>query len=182
MTPILGVIDSSKLKITGIFDSIATSSPTSGTTVTFSSIPSTYQHLQLRLLIVAPSGTNRIQFNGDTSSANYSVQWGPYTTGNNGPFYDQYGPSVYAGFPYQGQSQTGTPQFIIMDIHNYASSSIKKTVQMYYGAGFTGSTGQQFVGYVEGAWLSTNAINSITISSGTYASGTKLALYGIKVS
>ena len=62
---------------TGSFESIATTTVGSGGTssIDFTSIPSTYQHLQLRIISRvsnADTGDNIfLQFNGDTSS-NYS--------------------------------------------------------------------------------------------------------------
>jgi hypothetical protein len=51
--PILGIIASSKLTVSNSYESIATTTVGSGgsATVTFSSIPATYKHLQVRTLI-----------------------------------------------------------------------------------------------------------------------------------
>ena len=63
---------------TGSFESIATATGTgSSSTITFSSIPSTYTHLQIRgigksvLSTPASSDYAKMYFNGDTSTANY---------------------------------------------------------------------------------------------------------------
>lgn len=68
-TTVAGFIDES-------FESIATTNITTNTaSVTFSSIPATYKHLQLRILGRTDRATAgdaiRIQFNNDTTSANY---------------------------------------------------------------------------------------------------------------
>jgi N-methylhydantoinase A/oxoprolinase/acetone carboxylase beta subunit len=52
--PILGIIASSKLSAVGDFESIATVT-VGGTSITFSSIPSTYTHLQIRILVSGPA-------------------------------------------------------------------------------------------------------------------------------
>ena len=54
------------------FESIATFSPTSGSSVTFNSIPSTYKHLQIRYAITTSAYADiRFRINGDTGS-NYT--------------------------------------------------------------------------------------------------------------
>ena len=75
--PILGVIASSYAQATSSYDFIEkiTVSGSSTNSVTFSTIPTTYKHLQLRVMARnsrnAVNGPNWISFNGDTSSANY---------------------------------------------------------------------------------------------------------------
>ena len=71
---ILGTISSSLQKESPAFESIASASGTgSSATITFSSIPSTYQHLQIRCLLkstgtsVALSGGD-LTFNGNTTN------------------------------------------------------------------------------------------------------------------
>jgi len=71
MTPILGILASSRpAAAAGDYESIATASGTgSNDEITFSSIPSTYKHLQIRGLANA-SGTNAlmaVRLNGNTS-------------------------------------------------------------------------------------------------------------------
>jgi len=61
----------------GAFESIATLSGSGVSTVTFSSIPSTYKHLQVRMFGQAAGGSGgvvRMRFNGDTGT-NYTAHY-----------------------------------------------------------------------------------------------------------
>ena len=78
MNPILGIIASSMLGVTSSYESIATTTvgALGASSVTFSSIPSTYKHLQLRWIArsnrVAAQDFVDIRLNSDTG-ANYSA-------------------------------------------------------------------------------------------------------------
>jgi len=167
---------------------IERSSPTSGTSVTFNSIPSTYKHLQIRMQAnyndTGGFGTGYvvIRFNSD-SGTNYTTH---RLRGN--------GSGVTAGgftgltYTYVGQvatnsgstdSSTFTPS--IVDIVDYGSASKYKTVRSFDGADMNGSGTE--INLTSGLWLSTSAITSITLTTtGGYAfrAGTTFALYGIK--
>lgn len=164
----------------GSFESIATATPTSGTTVTFSSIPSTYQHLQIRYLQItaSPNGAQmRIQMNGDTGT-NYSrhkLQGNGTTATATGNASQNY---IFCGSDGVGSDSTNAVVGII-DLHDYASTSKNKTVRVFTGIDKNG-TGD--VALYSGCWLSTTAINSLTITSdgANFASGSRVALYGIK--
>lgn len=180
MSPILGILASgitaSKI-ITGSYESIATATPTSGTSVTFSSIPSTYSSLQIRYNIQTSNNGSFIlmRINGATGSV-YSQH---YLQGD--------GSTVSAGgntaltsisrlqFP-QGTSPT-YPNVSIIDIHDYASTTKNKTVRWFSGQDGNGS-GEIVLG--SAAYLATTAITSIEIYGITYQSGTAISLYGIK--
>jgi hypothetical protein len=166
----------------GAYESIATANPTSGTTVTFSSIPSTYKHLQIRFNAIPSTagGTLKMQFNGDTTSANYAAHW---LNGDGSSVY-AYGQSGYGSIPIiaAGNTVITYSNVGIVDILDYASTSKYKTVRSI--AGYDNNS----VGDVEvdsGLWLSTSAISSLVITlspylSRAFASGSAFALYGIK--
>ena len=76
--PVLGIIASQisghLFQPTGAYDSIATSTVGAGgaASIVFSSIPSTYTHLQIRGIVrISAIAEMRMQFNGDTAT-NYS--------------------------------------------------------------------------------------------------------------
>ena len=78
MTPLLGIWASSykQYNLPKSYDSIATTTVGAGgaSSVTFSSIPQTYTHLQLRYFggnNANPGGSGFVSFNGDTTDANY---------------------------------------------------------------------------------------------------------------
>jgi hypothetical protein len=165
------------------YDSIATSTPTSGTSVTFSSIPSTYKHLQIRILgrtdYASTNDSVTVRFNSDTGS-NYSyhaIQGAAggvsaagvaSTTGillNNGLAGSESGSSIFGAD--------------IIDIHDYSSTSKNKTVRAFNGR--ENNTSVSVIGIRSGAWYSTSAVTSVTlIFNGNAQSGSVFALYGIK--
>ena len=171
----------------GSFESIATASGTgSAGTIVFNSIPSTYKSLQLRILArdtTTSSATNnlKIQFNGDTG-ANYI---GYHTLSGNGSAASAngYGATNYAYFlsviAGSDASNTTTYGTAIVDIIDYTNTSKYKTLRNFGGFDRNGS-GYSVLG--SAAWMSTSAINSITLTpdSTAYATGSTFALYGIK--
>ena len=166
----------------GSFESIATATPTSGTVVTFSSIPSTFKHLQIRMNVLPSTsgGTLKMEFNSDTTVANYAAHW---LNGDGSSVY-AYGQASYGSIPIiaAGNTIITHPNVGIIDILDYTNTSKYKTVRSIAGYDNNGS------GNVEidsGLWLSTSAISSLSITlspylSRAYSSGTTFALYGIK--
>ena len=161
----------------GNYTSIATQTVGSGgaSSVTFSSIPNTYTHLQIRAIaIVGSSAINPLlTFNGDSGS-NYS--WHQmYGSGSSA------GASASASYtgiggPYTGHTQFG-PQ--VWDILDYTNTNKNKTVRVLGGSDENGSG---YVGLNSGLWINTAAITSINISSVSlnFNQYTTFALYGVK--
>lgn len=183
MTPILGIIASSKLKATTSFESIATVSVGSGgqTDIVFSSIPSTYKHLQIRGIgrrTDAQAYYDNIlyYFNTDSTASNY---YRHLLIGD--------GSSVAAaaanGRPavvLPGNSQTANVfGAFIIDILDYASTSKYKTVRTIGGVETNGSDSE--IRFQSGLWKDTSAINQITFPGNSgFTQYTSIALYGIK--
>jgi hypothetical protein len=183
----LGVLAASGGGSAPSFESIATYTATGGeTTITLSSIPQTFKHLQLRCITkdayTASSGAQElgIRFNGDSGS-NYSThrlqansaviaQSGSASTAiiDRSPIINIYGNlSNYYGAA-------------IVDIHQYSSTSQYKTLRSFTGADWNTPDGKMAMS--SGSWMNTAAITSIAITgfiSGA-AAGSKYALYGIK--
>lgn len=170
----------------GAYESIATASGTgSSATITFSSIPSTYQHLQVRVIGKA-SGTvdsfraARVTANSD-SGANYAF----HSLNGNGTTASAYASSsdVYMnlGNVFQDSGSTFTNQVgaMIIDIIDYASTTKNKTFRAFGGGDANGSGNLQLN---SGFWMSTSAITSLTItcSSGNWTTSSIFSLYGIK--
>jgi hypothetical protein len=162
----------------GSYESIATATPTSGTSVTFSSIPSTYKHLQIRMLLKtdASAGAGRIQLNADSSSANYAAHLlrgdGSSVLGTGSAT------GTYTGVPYYNPQNSGDLSVAIVDIIDYASTTKYKTVRLFNGRD-NNSAG--YVALWSGLWLNTTAVSSIVITAGdNFQSGTSISLYGIK--
>ena len=172
------------------FESIATATPTSGTSITFSSIPSTYQHLQIRMILrdtFTTFGADyalALKFNG--SSANYTshevngtgsavAARGVTATSS----MNLYASGLWSG----GTVPASTFAATIIDIHDYASTTKNKTVRYLAGADYNSATGVNYGMVIgSGAWLDTSAISSFQISglAGTFDTGTTISLYGIK--
>jgi hypothetical protein len=162
------------------YESIATTTVTSATTssVTFSSIPATYKHLQVRTLVKG-SGTNYvlIRFNSDTGS-NYTshFMYGD-GTGVGAATASTAQTSLY-GLRASSGSQVGYGGSIL-DILDYTNTNKYKTTNTICGDEQNGSG---FIFILSGLWLNTNAITSITLlsQSGDFDQYSSFALYGIK--
>ena len=171
------------------FESIATLTGTgTETSLTFSSIPSTYKHLQIRFSArstrtnSSPGSENlNIQFNGDTG-ANYSLH-SMRTDGAGQVFAAGSGSTsqinVNNGVIASGSSNTLVYSAGIVDIHDYSLSTKNKTLSAFGGYEFN-TSGR--VALSSGLRVNTAAITSITLQADgqQFASGSVFSLYGIK--
>jgi len=181
--PILGIIASQDYnRVTSSYESIATVTVGSGgaSNIEFTSIPSTFTHLQIRFNgFYSGSASSLMQINSDTGS-NYSYHY----LGRAGSA------TVVAG---GGGSQSNifignTPQTYpsyalshIIDILDYKNTNKYKTIRLLSGTDTNGD-GAPWIGLMSGAWFNTNAITSIKLypSTGTLNQYSQAALYGIK--
>ena len=188
MTPILGITAS---QITGHlwapgkdYDSIATTTVGGGgaSSITFSSIPSTYKHLQIRGIAQRTTASTfsavNIVFNSDTTNTNYAR-------------HDLYGTGAATGasgiptasntskaYVYVGSGSAFGPA--VIDILDYTDTNKYKTLR---GLGGVDNNGSGLVAFNSSLWLSTSAITSITLTidtSATFSQYSSFALYGIK--
>jgi hypothetical protein len=168
------------------YESIATATANGlSNSITFSSIPSTYQHLQLRILArsLAATGVSdaKINFNGDTGS-NYSRHW-IYSFDGGAPGALGGSSLTQYGYGYMPGTTSGTDVYAasIIDIHDYASTTKNKTVRTFTG-NEKQTDGNAVIILSSGAWFNTNAITSLTVglTSVNIASGSTFSLYGIK--
>jgi len=160
------------------YESIATLSLGGSSSGTFSSIPSTFKHLQIRSISQSGTGNStdsvRVQFNSDTG-ANYAYH-ALYGTGASAAATANTGNN----WAKSGQLALSTTSFAggIIDVLDYTNTNKYKTVRCLSGVDFNGSG---VIALESNLWLNTAAITSITISYGVnYASNTAFALYGIK--
>jgi len=176
-----GLIAAFPTPITSSFESIATYTGNGTTsTCTFSSIPGTYKHLQIRLLTANGSGFNQLPMtlNSDTG-ANYAQ----HRLFGNASTASAAGATSQTRINFCGQNPV-TPYFgvSIIDIIDYASTSKYKTIRSFNGYD-TNGTANQVVYLNSGLWMSTSAVTTITFtdpSGYNFATGTSIALYGIK--
>ena len=162
------------------YESIATVSGSGVQILTFSSIPSTYKHLQIRGIGFSSTSDNwSLRFNND-SNTNYTVH-GLRGTGASASALGYASPFDNKGsFIGLGAGGAGSnPTVSIIDIHDYTSTTAYKTVRSFWG---TDSNGSGNVGLASNLWLSTSAITRIDIITTNYNmnAGTSYALYGIK--
>jgi hypothetical protein len=171
---------------TSDYESIQTVTVGSGgsSSISFTSIPSTYKHLQIRLLgRIDRTGESSdfftVRFNGDTAS-NYS--WHALE-GSGAANYSESGAST--NLPRNGDiaaTTAGTGIFGagVVDILEYANTNIYKTVRSLAGNDRNGSG---WIWFGSSNWRSTAAITSINIlpTIGTsFQEYSSFALYGIK--
>jgi hypothetical protein len=174
--PILGILASSMRGVTNSYESIQTFTVGSGgqASITFSSIPSTYKHLQIRASaqISTSGGSCPVEFNSDTNLSNYyqhvlfgSGSSAASSSGNNNTF----------GF----QLDSAQPGAGVMDILDYSNTNKNTTVRTLSG---NDTNGGGFITFRSGLWNNTAAITGITIkpSSGNFNQHSSFALYGIR--
>ena len=180
-----GLFSAGTPPVTNSYESISTQLISSNTTsVTFSSIPSTYKHLQVRIFAQTDRGTYSydnayLRFNSDatTSYSDHALYGtGSSATAQAGSTRD----NLRLGNGFLGTSTGGTFGINIIDILDYADTNKYKTVRLIGGEDANGS-GQ--VGLASGSWQKTNAITTILFapdSSTNFKAGSSFALYGIK--
>jgi hypothetical protein len=191
MNPILGIIASSMLGVTNSYESIATTTlGSSASSVTFTSIPGTYKHLQIRAMMRTPGTTgiyDYTRFNSDSASnySNHSLEGSGSSAisvaAANDSFLRALAPTNFGVY---GAGTTGYPAIGILDILDYADTNKFKTTRSL--AGSDSNTVNGGIGLMSGCWRSTSAITSITIlaysggSASTFNQYSSFALYGIK--
>ena len=191
--PVLGIIASQisghLFAPSGAYDSIATTTvgAVGAPSVTFSSIPSTYTHLQIRGIFrnTANVGGDAPSFriNSDTGS-NYVEHYlngsgsSPATAGYAAAANKAY----FAVNSADASMTTGVYSAMVMDILDYANIYKNKTIRTLVG---TDNNGSGNVTLSSNLWLSTAAIDTFTIypynlGSNDWLQYTQFALYGIK--
>ena len=168
---------------------IATTTLSSSGTITFSSIPATFTHLQLRVL----GRTDRagsafdaflIKVNNDATNANYTYH---YLTGDGasaaaGQENGTYGGAVVYRLP-GATAPANIFSTVITEILDYRNTSKYKTLRSLGGVDYNGSSPVGEIYFGSNLWLSTTAITSLVIvpRTGTnFVQYSQFALYGIK--
>jgi hypothetical protein len=164
---------------TNSYESIATANGTgSSNSITFSSIPSTYKHLQIRFIAKTTSSgsgsdTTIITINGNTITKNHYLYGG--------------GSSAAAGVggagdvnntPKSGYTNIFSGE--IIDILDYTSTTNNKTIRSL--GGYDANGAGEIALYSNLYATNTNPITIITLtaSAGNFAQYSSFALYGIK--
>lgn len=168
----------------GAYDALATVTAPSGgaATVQFNGIPSGYKHLQIRMTTRASSASTSdnvsLQFNSDTGS-NYSWHY-MYGAGSGTPTSAGSAPTsnIFALQTTGSTAAASTFGVAIIDLLDYSSTTINKTIRSLNGYDLNGSG---YVFFQSGNWRNTSAISSITFGSTSgFAQYSSIALYGVK--
>ena len=176
----------------GSYESIQTYTVGSGgeSSVTFSSIPSGYKHLQLRILGQTNRGTYGIdqmymRFNGDTAS-NYS--WHTLVGQGSGTPTAQANANstvMQVGEGSIGTTTGGTFGGCVVDVLDYLDTNKYKTIRGLSGVDINGTIAG-YGGWItlsSGNWRSTSAVTSLVLTPAVgslFTQYSSFALYGIK--
>ena len=167
----------------GNYESIGSVTLTSAiSTISFTSIPATYTHLQIRGICKGTAEDGNVQsifgrFNSDTGSnyARHFINGSGSAAAANG-FASQ--TSMFFGTLINA---TATSVFAsnVIDILDYANTNKYTTTRSLSG---TDTNGTGYVQFMSGLWMNTAAVTSITIlpNSDNFAQYSSFALYGIK--
>ena len=156
-------------------------------TITFSSIPSTYKHLQIRLIARsgrsdgdAAAGGIYIQLNSNFLTAQHQLRGNGSSISASGSSGGLTNGTIIIWVPATGAS-AGIFGAGIVDILDYANTNKTKVVRILGGDDLNGSG---YLAMTSGLWNSTSAITSITFGStdgvGNIPQYSSFALYGIK--
>jgi hypothetical protein len=189
MSLILGILDSGgAAAATSSYESIATVNGTgASSTITFTSIPGTYKHLQVRMLA-------KDTYNGGAAITSYTPLVINSDTGSNYARHEISGDGSavavssaatqsrierMGGIVDSGTGATSTFGVAIIDILDYSSTTKYKTVRGFSGGDVNGSG---LIMLQSGLWQSTSAITSLSFLAplDLFTSTTVFALYGIK--
>ena len=175
---------------TGDFESIATFTVGSGgsSSISFTSIPSTYKHLQVRILArsnrSAATDPIKINFNNDTTAGNYYRNHflkgdGATATAN------VFSTNTYCSIEVMPAATATASIFaaVVLDVLDYTSTNKHKTLRSLCGLDTNSSTGQ--ILFQSGLWYPSTiaAINRIDLApvAGTsFTEYSHFALYGVK--
>ena len=188
MTPMLGIMAS---QISGHllpigFDSIQTVNGNgSASVLSFTSIPGTYSHLQIRGICrdgrAVAVDTGYITLNS-TTTATYASHY----LGGNGATATAYAISAQqpvGTFPFliPGTS-AGANMFgaVVLDFLDYANTNKAKTLRALAGTEQNGSGNIWLTSYLQTTPHATTQIDLTTGTQSAWATGTTFALYGIK--
>ena len=188
LSPLIGIIASSggAAASTTAYESIATITVGSGgaASVDFTSIPSTYTHLQIRGIArdarANAQDSMNVKYNNDSGN-NYMQYHELYADGSTAASYAGSTSGAYISLDRIAGNTAGASMFgaVIIDILDYANTNKYKTQRSLGG---TDQNGSGAVAFASGLWMSTSAINRITLTgaSANFSQYSSFALYGIK--
>jgi hypothetical protein len=165
------------------FESIATKTAAGGeSNLSFTSIPSTYAHLQLRMSNIKFTADQDIKVTFNSVGGTSYVEHQLYGSGSGSASAWASGAQGYIDFLYTlvNDADTNTiPSAAIMDILDYADTNKYKTTRILWGGDYNG---KGKICLQSGLFMSSNAISTITVQpfSTNFTAGCTFALYGVK--
>jgi hypothetical protein len=171
------------------YESIATVTVGSGgsSSISFSSIPSTFKHLQIRYMarstvVNVADGYVSVRFNGDTTNGNYYFYH--FLDGNGSSAAAAAGgtnTNIYGSVCAGNNATASVFGAGVIDILDYSSSNKYKVTR---GLGGIDNNGSGVVRLASGEWYNTAAVTDITLGANAFGNSfteySKFALYGIK--
>lgn len=184
-----GLFSAGTPAVTNSYESIATVTVGSGgvANIEFTSIPSTYKHLQIRGFSQINRATYPIDDFGITVNSDTANNYTSHVLYGDGASAGAYASAPRGNYWGNGLASTDAGSgwtATVLDFLDYANSNKYKTLRWLGGwdtngtvAGYGGR-----VGLASGVWMNTNAISSVKITpvNGNFNQHTKFALYGIK--
>lgn len=163
------------------YESIATVTVGSGgsSTISFTSIPSTFKHLQIRYSVANSAGAYlpTLRFNSDSGSNYFTYHMLNGDAGSANASAGATGTYIWTSRTTNTANVFGGA---VVDILDYQNTNKNKTVRSL--GGYNASGGGQ-VDFMSGLWMSTSAVSQIDFTfslGGNYKEFSKIALYGIK--
>ena len=184
LNTVFGSLSSGVVAVPNSYESISTVTVGSGgsASATFTSIPATYTHLQIRYIgrstYASTQEVMKIEFNSDTTAGNYARHWLQGT----GSAVNSYGEGNFSdNLRLLAGDTTGSNIFGVgvIDVLDYANTNKYKTTRTLSGYD---NNGEGQIALTSGLWKNTAAITSITLTafSGNLKQYSQFALYGIK--
>lgn len=172
---------------TPVYELIQTATPSGQASFTFSSIPNTYKHLEIRASFRSTRASTddplNIAINFDTANGNYT--WHLMGANISGTTVSSSGYATGVGASRYVTSMTSNDVTAsvfthgIFSILDYTNTAKYKTMRGISGFAIS----PWFMCETSKLWLNTNAITDLTFGSATgntFVAGTRFSLYGIK--
>jgi hypothetical protein len=174
--------------VVGDYESIATTTVGSGGTaeIDFTSIPSTYKHLQVRALVRTNRASTRdnlyIYLNNTRTTTSYTthVLEGDGSAASSAGFGSGSGVGAQSASVLGDTVASQTFSVFVMDILDYANTNKNTTIRMFGG---WDSNGSGYAVLTSNAFLNTGAIDRIgfdPVNGTALLENSQFALYGIK--
>jgi len=169
----------------GDYESIQTVTVGSGgaSSISFTSIPATYSHLQLRAISRGTTSAANVEMFSTFNSTTTNYWRGHQIFGDGSAATanaESTSTSNYVFFSPAATALSNTFATGVLDILDYSNTNKNKTLRSLTGFDVNGSGG--FIIFRSGLWMNTAAISQIdlTLASGNFVQYSSFALYGIK--